>query len=224
MIMSKGTLICFIGIDGSGKSTISREVYNFFLAKGSKTKYVYGRVVPFFSGVLIWAGRLFILKRKKEDLYLDYENYVSQKKMKLKSNYLLSRIYMYALLLDQVLQTITKISIPLLFGKTVICDRYVYDTVITDIAIDFNLSNDEIIELINKIFCIVPKPDIVFYIDVPEEVAYRRKNDVAHISYLAERRKCYKRIAERYSLITLNGAKSINDIFEKIISYLGAYL
>lgn len=225
MIMSKGALICFIGIDGSGKSTISLEVNNIFQAKGIKTKYVYGRIVPFFSRLLMWAGRLFILKRKKEDLYLDYDNYVSQKKMKLNSNYFLSRIYMYALLLDQVLQTITKISIPLLFGKTVICDRYVYDTVITDIAIDFNLSLDEILDLINKMLCIIPKPDIVFYIDVPEDVAFGRKNDVAHIGYLADRRKCYKQIAEEYSFITLNGVKTVNDIVEKIlISYLGVSL
>ena len=68
MIMSKGTLICFIGIDGSGKSTISREVYNFFLAKGSKTKYVYGRVVPFFFWGAYMGGQVIYIKEKKKKI------------------------------------------------------------------------------------------------------------------------------------------------------------
>ena len=49
--------ICFIGLDGSGKSTHSKLLYDKMRLKNSKTKFVYGRFIPYFSKFLMKFGR-----------------------------------------------------------------------------------------------------------------------------------------------------------------------
>ena len=70
------------------------------------------------------------------------------------------------------------------------CDRYIHDTVITDISA--NLGYDSVqSNILIKTLSLVPKPDLIFYIDIPEEIAYSRKDDVPHINYLQVRKKLY---------------------------------
>lgn len=209
----RGSLICFIGIDGSGKTTLAKKVNEDLRQDKLDCKYVYGRVVPVLSRFFMWMGRRFLLRKKEEDIFHDYSNYVHQKR-KIFKNGFISKIYGWSILFDQIIQTNLKIRPRLLAGKIVICDRYIFDTVITDIAVDLDYSESDAINLINKLFRILPKPDVIFLIDLPEEVAYNRKNDVPHVSYLRERRELYLRVSELYNIILLNGVKSPQELRE----------
>jgi len=53
-------------------------------------------------------------------------------------------------------------------GKTVICDRYIY----TAIARDTVLGVDE--DYVKSIYALAPKPDLVFYFDIPPKMALER--------------------------------------------------
>jgi len=212
--MKKGLLACFMGIDGSGKTTLAKRVNEYLKEEELDCCYVYGRVIPIISRFLMWIGRRFLLKKRKEDIFHDYSDYTGQKREIFKNRFI-SRIYEWSILFDQVIQINLKIRPRLLSGKIVICDRYVFDTVITDIAVDLDYSNSDTINLINKLFHVTPKPGITFLIDVPEEVAYRRKNDIPHLSYLSERRKLYLAVGKSFGVITLDGSKSINEVSEE---------
>ena len=122
------------------------------------------------------------------------------------------------MLFDYYLQLLYKIEVPLLLNKNVVCDRYIYDTIITDIAVDMGYSEDEIFNLIERCLSILPTPDVVFLIDVPEEVAYNRKDDVPAIGYLRDRRKYYIAIAKKYNMIKINGNEDMKDIERKIFN------
>ena len=122
------------------------------------------------------------------------------------------------MLFDYYLQLLYKIEVPLLLNKNVVCDRYIYDTIITDIAIDMGYSEDEIFNLIERCLSILPTPDIVFLIDIPEEVAYNRKDDVPAIGYLRDRRKYYLSVADKFNMIKIEGDKEIEDIKRKIFT------
>ena len=209
--MKKGILICFIGIDGAGKTTIARRLNENLKEEGVNSQYLYGRVIPIVSRFLMWVGRKILLKRRKEDIFLNYDDYNTQKKEIFKNKFI-SKIYEWSILFDQVIQIDFKIIPRLVVGKVVICDRYVFDTVVTDIAVDLNYSNNDIIDLIDKLFHIIPKPDITFLIDIPEEIAYHRKNDIPHLSYLSERRKLYLVMGKFLRLILLEGSKSIDEL------------
>lgn len=207
-------LICFMGIDGSGKTTLAKRINEKLKKRGVNSQYLYGRVVPIVSRFLMWIGRKYLLKRRKEDIFHNYSNYTRQKR-KIFKNKFISKIYKWSIMFDQVTQINLKIIPRLAVGNVVICDRYVFDTVVTDIGVDLNYSNSDVINLINKLFRIVPKPDITFLIDVPEEIAYQRKNDIPHLSYLSERRKLYLIVGKSLGVITLDGSKSIDEVSEE---------
>jgi len=212
----KGQLICFIGIDGAGKTTLAKRMDSAFKDQGLDSQYVYGRVTPFISRLFMGLGRILLLKRKKEDIFSDYNAYTTQKQKILKNGYL-SKIYTWSLLTDQVIQANMRLRFKLLSGKTLFCDRYVFDTVITDIVPNLQISPEDAMSLISQLLNIMPKPDLIFLIDLPSEIAYSRKNDVPHISYLSERRELYCLLREKLDtkIVVLDGSNTPDFIFEQ---------
>lgn len=218
--MKKNYLICFVGIDGSGKTTIAKEINKMFADNGKNSTYVYGRVIPIFSRFFMWLGRVFILKERKNAIFNDYENYSTQKK-EVFNRSLLSKFYEWVILFDHLIQIFFKIKLPLMYGKNVVCDRYIFDTVITDISINLGYTSNESIDLIRKTLRFVPNPDFLFYINVSEETAFNRKDDVPHINYLIERKKLYDALENSFKIFKLDGSKNIEEISQeayKIIS------
>jgi dTMP kinase len=160
-------------------------------------------------------GRSLVLRRKKNDIFKDYDGYSKQKK-EVFSNRLFSKAFQWIILFDHILQINFKIKPRLLMGKTVICDRYIFDTVITDIAANIDCEINESIDLIEKTFVFVPKPDYLFYIEIPEEVAFERKDDVPHINYLIERKKLYDALEKSFNVIKLDGTKKVDEISKEV--------
>jgi len=218
--MTRGILICFSGIDGSGKSTIARMVKLSIEKKGIDCSYVYGRVIPFLSRIVVRAGQL-LLNKQKRDIN-NYLSYAEKKKRSLK-NPLFSKIYKWSFIIDQVIQTNLRIT-PLLLNKSIICDRYFIDTIVTDIAIDLGYSKNETYNLYNKLQFFLPKPRLQFLIDLPEKVAFSRKNDVPHMNYLSERRALYNDLTRSLNFIVLDGSRPINDVFNEAINIIDKYL
>ncbi|MEM2741206.1 MAG: hypothetical protein QXD95_03560 [Nitrososphaeria archaeon] len=209
MKLTKGMFICFTGIDGSGKSTLAQRMVVALEQKGIKSKYVYSRFQPLLTKPLIWIGRSIFLHQK--DAFKDYNEYVSRKR-RLFKNRLLSLIYEHLLLLDYFFQVMIKVNIPLIIGKNIVCDRYVYDTIISDLAVDINYSLQKIDRMLKGLFLIIPKPHFLFLIDVPEEIAYNRKTDVPSMEYLRQRRKLYIKIGKEHKMIVLDGSKNLEEL------------
>jgi dTMP kinase len=220
---TKGLFICFTGIDGSGKTTLSKGLINDLEINGIKGIYVHSRFSPIILKPFINLGRIFFLRTK--DSLRDYRKYSYAKKELLKEYSFLSAIYLRLLLFDYILQIISKVKIPLILGENVICDRYIYDTVITDLAIDLDLSDERIKGLLNTLSHLVPTPDLIFLVDVPEEIAFQRKNDIPSINYLSERKSLYKKLEEDYGMIFLDGsdekAKLMILIKREVNQYIG---
>lgn len=71
-------------------------------------------------------------------------------------------------------------------------------------------------DLIKRRFYIAPRPDIIFLVDLSEEIAYQRKNDTPSIKYLRERRKIYLNIGKEFGMVTLNGEDKLEKIMATI--------
>ena len=215
---TKGFLICFTGMDGTGKTTLSKELVKSLKERGIKCKYVYARLIPIISKLFMLIGRLVFLRGRNG--FENYDDYTNTKRLAIEHNSILSRIYQRILLFDYLLQVYFKVKIPLSFGKNIVCDRYVYDTVITDLSVDMNYSKDKTIHLLKNILRFLPKPDITFLIDVPEEIAYQRKDDTPSIDYLRERRDAYLNVGNKHKMVILDGTKKLEELqceIEKVV-------
>ena len=209
--------ICFTGIDGSGKSTLARWLVSYMKSQGVDSRYVYSRYRLLLSKPFMSVARSLFLHG--EHPFKDYNRYVSVRQSAFENGFF-SSAYKYVMLLDYIIQALVKVRILLMLRKNIVVDRYVYDTVITDFALDAAYSDKQIKKLIDRLFLILPKPDIVFLVDVSAEIAYRRKTDVPSISYPSRRRPLYLNLAKRPEVKTIDGSKSIEELRCTVIDVL----
>ena len=211
-IKKRGILICFIGIDGSGKTTLAKALVDMMEKRNINAKYVYNISKPFITKPLTIIAKLLLLHGK--DMNNNYSEYRSTKSTLLKKP-LLSSLYQLFLLIDYAFQVFLKVKIPLLFGKCVVCDRYLYDTII-DFGVYLDYPNKEVKTILGKYLRLFPKSDLVFFIDVQEEIAFQRKDDTPSVEYLKERRKFYLDVGKEFGINVLDGAKGLQELLLEI--------
>lgn len=201
--------ICIIGIDGSGKTTLAKGIVNRAKQDGIKYLYVWGNAQPILMRPLRWLARRILLRGK--DMFRDYQNYKASKEAIVRDNKLISKFYRLLLMFDYYLWLITRVQLPLLMGRKIICDRYVYDVAINlALVIGGNVEDAE--RYVEKLLRIFPKPDLLIYLDVPDEIALSRKTDIPSIKYLQERRQIYKKLLISYRFNSLDGTESIESL------------
>jgi len=206
--------ICFIGLDGSGKSTHAKFLYDQIKLKNNKTKFVYGRFVPYISKFTMKLGKKIFLKNEKSN---DYNIYLDNKRKVIKNRSLLSKFYFDIIFLETFFQIMIKIKLPLVFGYSIIADRYIQDTIINEFSVDLDLSVKESNNLLNKFLKFLPKPNVTFFIDISEEIAFQRKQDIPSLEYLKIRSKYYRSL-ELDKITIINGEKSVKQIQKLILN------
>ncbi len=214
----KGRLVCFTGIDGAGKTTLAQMVASHLQDQGLEAVYVYCRYSPRLMKPLLFLSRHLITGR--EDFYRDYSSYSEVKRKTSSKHPLLSRIYRRFLMIDYADQVRSKVSLPLNSGKLVVCDRYVFDTIATDLAIDFSLTDEEIKDQVHQNLRRFPSPDVTFLVDVPPEVAVQRKDDIPSIDYVQERKRVYELISREHEMTTLNGQRPTTELLRMVCNML----
>jgi thymidylate kinase len=196
--------VCFTGSDGSGKSTMGMIMFNSLAQKNKKTRKIYGRYRPILTKYMISFARKFLLPRN-EDMFSDYPGFLNARRSIFEGSSIISRLYLIAVIVEYFFQITIKLTIPYKLGSSIISDRYVYDTLINDVSLYTGLSVTKINELLQRLWYFIPKPDIVFLLQVPEQVALQRKNDIPSLDYLMIRNKLYCEIAGSQQFVILDG-------------------
>jgi len=204
--LKKGFLVCFMGLDGSGKTSLSQLfVKNVAIKNNIVFEYVwckFGHYNPFIKKIL----NFFIKER-----YELSDDFPEKKKI---SGYFFKKIYFNFLIISHILYILFKVTLPTYFGKNIVCDRYLGDTV-TDLVTEFGYSYEESLNLLNT-FPFIKKPDVLIYIHLPENIAYERKKENS-IEYLIRKKIVYDQYSANNKTIILNGKKNIEELSNKVL-------
>lgn len=206
--------ICFIGMDGSGKTTLAQKTTERLCQQGMDFHYKYGQMKPFLTRPLLNLGRWWLSRKKIWDKnYSDFTNAKQSGFQKLPIAYTL---YTVLIFLDVFPQLFFRISIPRLLGQGIISDRYIYDTLI-NLSLNKRGSIDEICDQLSRYFHFLPIPDRLFIVDVPEKVAFTRKKDIPDIAYLSFRRKMFIELGQKQGGIVINGTHPIDQLIKEVL-------
>jgi thymidylate kinase len=156
--------------------------------------------------VAVAKGSLF-----RGDRYMEQ----SATKGRVVSSSTLSTLYQYLMLVDYIFQVFFRIQLPRARGRNQICDRYIYDLVVAaGVLLDYPPSR--MMSLLDRCLAVVPRPDLVFLVDVPEEVAFQRKDDVASTDFLSVRRDLYLQMAPQHEMIVIDGTGDADEVAQSV--------
>ncbi len=215
--MNPPKLICLVGIDGSGKTTLAKELVREANRRGFSFKYVWGNAQPIFLRPLRALAHLTVLRNV--DMQKNNEDYERIKEKVSKRYGFLSNVYSRILVVDYCIWLFLKVRVPLSFGKRIICDRYLFD-----VAVNLYFLNKSLFFNIEKttdsLLKYFPAPDLLFVIDVPPDVAFQRKNDIPSIAFLERRRSIYRNLGDKFNAVELDGTApiltSVNEIIRRM--------
>lgn len=203
-ILRRLKLINIIGIDGSGKTTLAKSLAVDLQKSDASFRY---RYCQYFAKLLYPVKLLAKLSvMRKTDEFGDYNHYNRTKKATSSRFPILANIYAIIWLIDYLIHVFFKVTIPVLFGQRLIIDRYIFD-IAANLSLTTNNEINYTDKLIRFFLFFSLRPDLVLFIDLPEEVAYSRKDDIQDIEYLRERRERYLALAETYNFKFLDGTK-----------------
>ncbi len=203
-IMKRGRLICFMGIDGSGKSTLSKMLRDNLVNRGVKCRYLW------------WLeAENSVIRRTLKKLFSDRSKGGLKSSAKIPTGFLAS-LYQGIVYIDYLRQLFLQVSMPLWAGYTIICDRYIYDTPIA-FAAEFGYSESRLNRALRLVRRLAPEPDAFFLIDVPPEIAFKRKADIPSVESLARPRSMYLDIAKDMNAIVINGTRDPDSLSRLVL-------
>jgi len=201
-IQTRKLLVCFVGVDGSGKTTHAKSLSRFLLNKGYSVKYVHAATRPILTYPFLIITRVFgYWKSMKKNAYTDPLDLLASLEVKRA----LGSLYRCLIFLDYLIINLIRIQIPRLLSSCVICDRYVYDLII-DLALSELHSNS----FANLLLLSTSRPGKVFFMQSNEDVLSQRRPDFTEMEIQAKA-NAYGRLAILLDFETIR----TEDQFEK---------
>lgn len=201
-------LIYVLGTDGAGKTTITQQLHREGLP-GRRVAYLYCQHRPFFLWLLKLPARLLFLRRT--DQFKDYRAYKGRKDATVRRHPRALKLYVWLWYLDVWLQTWPRLLWARCFADVVLMDRYYLDWVVNLGVLAGNQTED----MLAAAGCLertLPRADCHVFLDVSEETAFRRKDDIQSVDYLRERKARYLQLAPHYRFNLVNADRDIDSV------------
>ncbi|WP_455284408.1 dTMP kinase [[Eubacterium] cellulosolvens] len=169
----RGILVCFTGMDGTGKTTQALVLKRNLEKIGRKCAYMWFRYDMSILATFAVIGVAWIILGRKRPI--DREIHRCKP---------LVNIWLVAGLFDYFLYSVFNI-LPRLRTGLLICDRYVYD--IVAYLMGLQISNSWFSKILPRL---LPRPDLTLLLDVAGDVALKRKKE-GSINLYSKQRKLY---------------------------------
>lgn len=214
-------LIYLLGTDGSGKSTMARRLLESLRQDGQRPAYVYGQHLP----VLLWLfklpARLLFMRRTNQ--FKNYTGYKACKDSVRARHPRLAGLYARLLYLDAWLQVWPRMMLARWRSDVVVVDRYYLDWVV-NVSVLQQTPRETMLREARMLEGFLPKAQTHLFLDVSEETAFARKDDIQSVEYLRERKQRYLQLAAHYNFRMIDANPDAETVFENIRAALGAAL
>jgi len=211
-------LVTITGIDGAGKSTLAKAVTDELTEQGYSATYVYGRYLPRLAYPIMEFGRRTIFS--ETDINADYSTH-QESKRQFFSGTVVKSLYEALIMMDYAPQLLYRLTPRMLTSDFIICDRYFYDTLLTDFSGTVIETPEEAISRYKHYSKLVPSPEYMFYLQIPVNVAYKRKDDTPSEDYLQERKAFYDSFAKRFNITELCGTDDVDRLVDQVLRAIG---
>lgn len=215
----KAPIICFMGLDGSGKSTSIDYAYDQLKKEGTKVKIVRAAYVAVATRGLIKIGKKLLMKQHNDE-YVDYRTYL-EKMRKQARNGFVYHVFSALTTIEFKWQIFFKIRVNRFLGYTLLVDRYIYDNIVT-YAANLGLGKEYMIKTMAGKWKHSPKADSIIYIKTPVEICFSRKDDTPDPLYLEIREPLYDEVAELYHANTISGAQDKQMMLDEVMHVVKA--
>ena len=161
----------------------------------------------------IWRNR----SKKRVTGINSLKKEMKTRKERLLNNAVFRWLWILAFFIDYGLQVFIKIRVALLKERLIVSDRIFYDSVI-DQAVNLGQKREWLINNLETFWMriIFPSPDVVIYVDCPENIAFSRTDDNLDVEYLEERRKLYLMLADKYGWFKVDGTLSVEEVASRV--------
>ena len=211
--IAKWKLIVFTGIDGSGKTSHSRETEKFLRSIGVNciTYHWFKHVLV--STISITYAKLFKKPIITHKHARGNQVYTDKFRRRIRTSVAIFRPLLQ--LLDNWVFIGTALLINMLKGRWVICDRYFYDYYIRFRVLGYPVP--KIIEWL--VYRLTPAPHLLIIFDVNPLISYKRRGGEHPLWYYIYARKEYFRLAKIKKAVVINTEKSFEEV-QRIVNRL----
>jgi thymidylate kinase len=207
--MTKTVLACFMGIDGSGKTTVAKALHESLSQAGISSTYIWCG----WRGFESWLFKPFAAFTKDAMIKRGNERGVASAHEKIP-------FFDYLTWLDYFVRVCPALVTSSLTSTVLVVDRYFYD-VVQELHGEGTASR----RMVTWLMRLFPQPTVVFYIKVPPELAYVRKDDIPSLEFLQrseeEKQKLLKELPAN-RVIVLDGTRTVQELTQDALNIVTA--
>lgn len=206
-----GALVCFCGIDGSGKSTHADALRAVLAECEIPSRRVWMR--GGYSPVVTWIKA----RLRGSSVAVPGVGDV-QGKLRVYRQPWTRWLWGWLVAVEQIVQAVFTVRVQRWMGRTLVAERYVPDT-LADLAERFDEDAFAATLSARVMRRLCPRPDAVVFLDVPGEVAFERKPDDWSAEVLEARRRRYQSaLAAMPQVSVLDAQLPLEDVSKQAIT------
>ena len=208
------------------ETTQARSFLRRLRAERVSAQYVWCRGRPFVTLPLLMLGRKLLgapsllrtprVAKVETEETAQAEAEYQEAKTRLLGRGLLGRLWLWLNLAERLAEAWARVGPGLLAGRTLVVDRYVYDSLVDLAAARGEADCSSVWSPRGLLAKLLPKPHVVFFIDVDVDTAMSRKPDVPSRRYLELRRGLYADLSRELGWVVLDGTQHPAAIAEAI--------